>query len=196
MSTRTPRVIADQVNVGDLVQFFSETPNKVAKMDAAYVGIYPVRGIKFTFEDGTSRTVGPIAMVKIVNEDVLKETETRFHETDTLTKTETLKRLRHAAKIVRKARNYPTSWMTEVGTRLIPAYASTEEEARRVVWDNKEDDLDSFDDLIGASRNPQCQGSGYIAHIYFTSGGWEGELVDVVAVWTGTSTIDPVILTR
>ncbi len=113
----------------------------------------------------------------------------------TLTKTETLKRLRHAAKIIRQQRHFPTSYRTEVGTRLIPAYASTEEEARRVVW-NKEDDLDDFDSLVGASSNPQCQGSGYIAHIYFTSGGWDGELVDVVAVWTGTSTIDPVILSR
>ena len=109
------------------------------------------------------------------------------------TKTTTLRRLRAAAKLVRDERGYPSNWIVEVGTRWIPVYATNEYEARRVNSNRRDDLYDTFD-LKRASSEDQCQGTGVVVHLYFTSLGYEGELVDVATVWTGTSESAPVVI--
>ena len=116
-----------------------------------------------------------------------------------LSMTKATERLRRAAKLVRETRGYPTNWRTEVGTRFLPVYADTEFEAKTM---NKAtgargagDDLDSIDTVENIVRYAhQTRRNGYVCHLYFTSTGYDGELVDVVTVWTGTETIPPVII--
>lgn len=106
------------------------------------------------------------------------------------TKTETLRRLRVGAALIREAEGIPKNWKIEVGLRDVPAYASTVEAARSE--DNH--DLYDFRSLPEAAAEEEVRREGYIAHLYVTSSGTWGELETVERVWLGTSESEPVLL--
>lgn len=117
-----------------------------------------------------------------------------------LSKTEATRRLRAAAKLVRDTRHYPTNWRTEIGTRVFPVYSLDPGEAR--VLNHMTGSVGYGDDLVDmlplsnctAWGEEQALGEGYVVHLYFTSNGWDAELVDIVTVWTGTENHDPEII--
>jgi len=124
---------------------------------------------------------------------------TREHYVVELSKTKAVERIRRAAKLVRSTRGYPTNWRTEIGTRLLPVYADTEFEAKTMnavtARRGSGDDLIECMTIEEAFRySTQPLGAGYVVHLYFSSNGEYGELEDVVTVWTGTDTIQPVII--
>lgn len=112
------------------------------------------------------------------------------------TKTETIRRLRVAAQLVRENdRNIAKNFRVEVGSRYIPVYADTAE-AAAAEW--RQNDLSMKDDLsdIWPISNPpeQAKGEGYLAHLYFSSTGDWGELYDVRTVWLGTADSGPEVI--
>jgi hypothetical protein len=125
-----------------------------------------------------------------------RHVETGFYE---LSMTKAIERLRRAAKLVRDTRGYPANWRTEVGTRCLPVYAEDEETARRLcsitMGKGGHDDLDACGGIESVAHyDHQVRGNGYVCHLYFSSNGDYGELEDVVTVWTGTATAEPVII--
>jgi hypothetical protein len=107
----------------------------------------------------------------------------------TMTKTEALRRLRAGAALCRNARRLPKNWKVEVGTRTITVVSDTPPVKGKVYAEGE--DLVSFYTLSEAARWVEY---GEVVHIYFTSGGWDGELEDIFCVWLGTPDREPVLL--
>lgn len=112
------------------------------------------------------------------------------------TKTETIRRLRVAAQLVRESdRNIAKNFRVELGSRFIPVYAATAaaaEAAWRRVDASMADDLDDFSSLV--DHDQQARIEGYVAHLYFSSTGDWGELYDVRTVWLGTADSEPEVI--
>jgi len=107
----------------------------------------------------------------------------------TMTKTEGLRRLRAGAALCRNAARLPKNWKVEVGFRTITVVSDAPPVKGKVYAEG--DDLTSFYTLAEAAPYVEY---GEVVHIYFTSGGWDGELEDICCVWLGTPDREPVLL--
>lgn len=108
------------------------------------------------------------------------------------TKTETLERLRLAAKIVRAERGIPTNYRVEVGLRTVSKYATETPTSIREAF-AEGDDLAEYLDLRSAAGEDEVRTPGYFAHLYFSQPGAYGELTDIEVVWLGTADEDYVV---
>ncbi len=108
--------------------------------------------------------------------------------------TETVKRLRAAAEAARLADGgIRLNDRVEVGLRAIPVYMD-----RRPLTPDEAfaegDDLDETLPIAEAARVDQTRRDGYVAHLYFSSTGPDGELLNVITVWTGGADRKPVVV--
>ena len=117
----------------------------------------------------------------------------------TWTKTETLRRLRAAARLVKEGQGFPQNYLAEVGTRTAPVVATAENLAdaawlARHAYYAEGDDLAEISPLTAMASDPQLQVPGVVAHIYITSSGWDGQLESTCCVWLGDADHEPVQL--
>jgi hypothetical protein len=108
------------------------------------------------------------------------------------TKTETLRRLRVAAKLCRDNDTYgmlTPQDRVEVGYRFVPVHADSPPQGKDAF--GPDDDLSDFDLMRDAAGDDQVRQHGYVAHLYFSN---QVELVDTVMVWLGTPDQEPVYL--
>ncbi len=115
-----------------------------------------------------------------------------------MTKTETLRRLRTAAQMAKKADWLPSNYRVEVGTRFKPVTVVGRVPNVDEAFD-PEDDLDNYWGLSESTKfmPDQVRQPGYIAHLYIAEpeNGWGGgELVNVITVWPGDENHEPQLL--
>ena len=114
------------------------------------------------------------------------------------TKTETLRRLRVAAKLIRANDwNVAKNSRLEVGTRVERNAYATAGEAFDANYFGPDNDLDDSASLVDSARYfEEVREQGYIANIYIYESGPEGFLYDVQNVWLGTDDHEPVLFDR
>ena len=118
--------------------------------------------------------------------------------TTLLTLTETERRLRAAAKLMRQVNNLPANSKVEIGLRTVDQHMTAEQaEAARQMHRTGEsflpehDDLDDFRSIEEAARRDEIRTPGYVVHLYayqsmgFMMGQPEWELYSVCCFWLG-----------
>lgn len=110
------------------------------------------------------------------------------------TRTETVRRLRAAAKEYRRIVGLPQHYRVEVGHRVHPR-ANTDVNVLIREDYPEHDDLSNFDGLRDAAIEPSVRAHGAEVHLYFSSTGTWGELESVGTVWLGTPDHEPRVLT-
>jgi hypothetical protein len=124
--------------------------------------------------------------------------------TDLWTVTETRRRLTLAAKAARafSTMGLGDNYKVEIGTRRLPvAYNHRPSAAEVWATENDGDDLADFigpRDLKAKDRDSEHYAQvftpGAVVHLYFTSPGEWGELVDVITVWLGYGDAEPEVV--
>lgn len=112
------------------------------------------------------------------------------------TKTETLRRLRLAANLVRENDGLAgRTDIVEVGIRNETKYVDSIVDGEDGwLGDDAKDDLYDFDRLFNARSREVLRTPGAMAHFYFTGSGWNGELNTIRIVWLGTEDHEPVYI--
>ena len=111
----------------------------------------------------------------------------------TFTKTETTRRIRQLSRQMRETYGLAPNWAMEIQVRKLPFTSTT---APHDNYRHNGDDVEDMLPLKYAVTRPEFQVEGLVVHIAFRSGGYWGELQDVVCGWLGTSTQPPQVLGR
>lgn len=109
------------------------------------------------------------------------------------TKTETIKRIRVAAKMARSADYLPKNALIEVQQRTHPEYITSTDEFDR----HPDDDLVEFWRISDGCRvmPEQFRGKGYVADIAFSIVDmWGQTLANVITVWLGDDNHEPQLI--
>lgn len=117
---------------------------------------------------------------------------------------EVQRRISEGARLVREASRMgvPRNARVEIGTRFFPVHKTGEAPTYDEVWAHEgRDDLCDFispGELRAANRESehyeQIFRKGYVAHIYVSSTGEWGELLDVMTVWLGDDDNEPTLV--
>jgi hypothetical protein len=117
-------------------------------------------------------------------------------DTELITRTDALRRLRVAAAICREVCGIPRNAVVEVGVRTAHVHFDSEPPVD-ANWYGEHDDLDFHVFMPEASHEEFVRRPGYVAHLYFSfrnpSHG-DFELMDTCCVWLGTRTEAPCML--
>lgn len=131
--------------------------------------------------------------VNFYQEMLDQDTARNTAEATTLSKTEAKKRLRRAAAAARAANpQIASNCLVEFGARTIPVATTVQPSHHQAM--PLGDDLYDIHHLNQTNLDDQLLLEGIVVHVYFTSTGPWAELQDIITVWTGTATEEPVIM--